>query len=269
MPDQAQPQQTSFPAENNAITWWSWRPGIKPRNALLIGLPLTLLACFLTSVGLYTLLFGIIDSYSPPLKIPAVVTGYTTDAIDGQPRLTIRLERPGNPPIISPAISPATHQAIDTGDHILLDYSPHLHYLYALEFAGQRYNLPGSSALGNPFGSIALLILGLALLPYPLYLLLWAWHDLRAQSGLTIIARVAGLHTTQQTRMARPGITRPISRTSYSIALQEVEAPDTEKIMTFRVKETTYRTLHVGDLVRIVYSPHLHYVYSLRQAQQN
>ena len=66
--------------------------------------------------------------------------------------------------------------------------------------------------------------------------------------------------------MARPGITRPISRTSYSVALQELEPSTTEEIQTFRIKETIYRTLHVGDVVRIVYSPHLHYVYSLKQA---
>ena len=67
MPDQTRPKQTSFPTGNSAITWWSWRPGIKPRNAFIIGAPLTLLACFFIGVGLYTLLFGIIDSYSPPL----------------------------------------------------------------------------------------------------------------------------------------------------------------------------------------------------------
>ena len=266
MPDQTRPKQTSFPTGNSAITWWSWRPGIKPRNAFIIGAPLTLLACFFICVGLYALLFGIIDSYSPPLQIPAVVTGYTTGAIDGQPRLTIRLDRSGNPTIISPVIFPATHQAIHTGDHILLDYSPHLHFLYALEHAGQRYNLPGSSALGNPFASFALIIVGLALLPYPLYLLLWAWRDLHTQSGRSILARVAGLHTTQQTRLARPGITRPISRTSYSVALQELEPSTAEEIQRFRIKESIYRTLHVGDVVRIVYSPHLHYVYSLKQA---
>ena len=81
MPDQTRPKQTSFPTGNSAITWWSWRPGIKPRNAFIIGAPLTLLACFFIGVGLYTLLFGIIDSYSPPLQIPAFVTGYSSSIL--------------------------------------------------------------------------------------------------------------------------------------------------------------------------------------------
>ncbi len=176
MPDQT---QTSFPTGNSAITWWSWRPGIKPRNAFIIGAPLTLLACFFIGVGLYTLLFGIIDSYSPPLQIPALVTGYTTGVIDGRPRLTIRLDRSGNPTIISPVIFPATHQAI---------------------------------------------------------------------------------HRTCTS--STPWNTRANATTCRAAARWAIPSPHSP----YSSKETIYGTLHVGDVVRVVYSPHLHYVYSLKQA---
>jgi hypothetical protein len=38
------------------ISWWSWRPGIKPRNALLIGGLISCMALLMASIGLIALL---------------------------------------------------------------------------------------------------------------------------------------------------------------------------------------------------------------------
>lgn len=51
-----------------SFAWWSWRPGMSPFAALLIGLPLMLLASACTLTGLYTLVTGIVDSLAPRLQ---------------------------------------------------------------------------------------------------------------------------------------------------------------------------------------------------------
>ena len=263
--------ETNNTPDVGAISWWSWRPGIKPRNALLFGGLLSLLGLLLLSGGLFTFIVGIVDADSPPLQVPGTVTGHATNVLDGLPHLSIRLHESGFP-VISPAVSPSASHAISNGDLVLVDFSQHLHFLYALDHAGQRYTLPGTSASGNLPGSLAFLLLGLVLLPYPALLTRWGWLDLHAKYGdtdrgpCTMIGRVVALRSTQQTRRAnRPGLTPRASGSWYGVALQPLDAADIEEIKTFSIRQKTYEYLHKDAIVEIVFSSHLRYVYSIKE----
>ena len=50
----------------DVFSWWSWRPGIAPIRALLVGLPLLLLACVFLATGIYELFSILIADVSPP-----------------------------------------------------------------------------------------------------------------------------------------------------------------------------------------------------------
>ena len=254
-----------------AISWWSWRPGIKPRNALVFGGLLSFLGLLLIGSGLLTLIVGIVDASSPPIQIPGTVTGHSTNALDGLPHLTIRLHESAFP-AVSPAVSQSVSQSIRDGDPVLVDYSPHLHFLYALDYAGQRYSLPGTSASGNPPGSLALLLIGIVLLPYPALLTRWGWLDLHAQyqeldrGQCTMLARVVALRSTQQTRRVnRPGLTPRFSGSWYGVALQPLHSADSGEIRTFSIQQKTYQHLHEGSTVEIIFSSQLRYVYSIEE----
>lgn len=263
-----QNQNNNAAQDTGSISWWSWRPGIKPRNAVIFGGLLALLGLLLTGTGLFTLIAGIVDANSPPVQIPGTVMEHTTGVLDSLPHLTIRLRESGNPEV-SPAVSQSTSKAISDGDAILVDYSPRLHFLYALDYAGQRYTLPGTSASGSPVGSLALLLVGLVLFPYPALLTRWGWLDLhtkyegqeREQSA--IIAIVVALRSTQQTRRTnRPGLTPRFSGSWYGVALRPL---DSDEIRTFSIGEKTYQRLRNNSIVEITFSPQLHHVYSIEE----
>jgi hypothetical protein len=262
-------QRNEYNTQDISISWWSWRPGIKPRNALLFGGLLSLLGLLLLSVGLFTMIVGIVDASSPPLQVPGTVTGHATNALDRLPHLTIRLHESGFP-VISPAVSPSTSQAIHDGDPVLVDFSQHLHFLYALDHAGQYYLLPGTSASGNLPGSLALLLIGIVLLPYPALLTRWGWLDLHAHYGnakpCTMVARVVALRSTQQThRSNRPGLTSRFSGSWYGVALQPLNSADVDDIRTFSLRQETYQNLQKGAIVEIIFSFQLRYVYSIEE----
>ena len=260
----------------DSITWWSWRPGIRPRNAVFLGGLITLLALLLGGIGLVTLVLGLMDGTSAPLQLAGVVANHTTNNLDGFPRLSIRLHAVGFPTSISPVVSKAAFYAVHDGDSILVDYSPRLRFLYALDSGGRRYRFPGTSMADDLIGSLALLLLGGVLFPYPALLMLWGLRDLRSgyrRSGgyCTMTAKVIGkravVHTTRQRRTNRPGLTPRLSRSWYGIALDPVEPASSEQVMTFSIDDETYRFVGEGTLVQITYSPNLHYVYKLEQAQ--
>ncbi|HLH62171.1 MAG TPA: hypothetical protein VKV20_10860 [Ktedonobacteraceae bacterium] len=269
MPDNLpQHQNEKDTYDNEPISWWSWRPGIKPRNAMLFGGLLASLGLLLVGSGLFTLVVGIIDANSPPVQTPGTVTGHTTTIVDTMPHLIIRLHVYGEPEV-APAVSQSLAKIIRNGDPVLLDYSPRLHFLYALDYAGQRYPLPGTSASGDPFGSLALLLMGLLLFPYPLLLTRWGWLDWRAgHSGrvgrhCTIIASVVALRSTGQAqRTNRPGLTPRFAGSWYGVALQPLNS---DEIKTFSVPEQTYKRLRKDTMVEIIFSPQLHYVYSIEE----
>jgi hypothetical protein len=242
---------------------------MKPRTALNIGVLFSAVGLLFVVIGLVSLIAGILDSSSPPLQVPGVVTGFTTNFLDSLPHVIIRVEKEGTTSTIAPAVTRETAQALHIGDHVILDYSQRLHFPYALESGGRRYPLPGTSSAGNPFGSVALVLLGLLIFPYPAFLAFWGWRDLQDRGGATMTARIVGLRSSKQTRTPQPGITSRVFRTSYTVVLEPVDSSAFQDVATFVIKEELYRSLHQGAIVRVSYSPNLHYVYALKQVDEH
>jgi hypothetical protein len=247
---------------------WHWRPGMKPRTALTVGVLFSAVGLLFVVIGVVSLIAGIQDSRSAPKQVSGVVTGYTTNMFDNLPHVVIRVEKENGPTTIAPAVSHATAQSLHIGETVIVDYSQRLNFPYALEIAGQQYLLPGTSSAGNPFGSIALLILGLVIFPYPAFLASWGWRDLQTQNGEVMTARIVELRSSKQTRTPQPGITSPISRPTYTVALEPISASFSQDVITFALKEDMYRTLRTKTLVQITYSPNLHYVYAVKQVDE-
>ncbi len=191
MPDKAPPLRDEDIDAGRPISWWSWRPGIKPRNAALIGGSVICIGLLLAGIGLTTLILGIMDSFSAPVRLPGVIVTHSVGIIDRAPRLTIRLREPGFPPEVAPVVPNTAFHALHDGDSVMVSFSPRLHFLYILEGAGRRYTLSEASAAGNPSGSVTLLLLGMLFLPYPALLTLWGLRDLR-QGPARLTARVTG-----------------------------------------------------------------------------
>jgi hypothetical protein len=257
------------------ISWWSWRPGIRPRSAMLIGWPIAFVALAMLCFGLFTLLLGILDSGAPPLRISGMVISHGGNVI-GQQYVDIRLHAPDFPATIAPTVTAVQSHAIHNGDAVFADYSPHLRALYALEDGGQSYLLPGAGVTNIMFGAAALLLFGLLLFPYPAILASWGWRDLLAESGRIgachrVRARVAGLRAASKgldASMRRPGLTSRLSRSSWcGVALVPLDASldERQRLVTFSISREVWERLREGDVVEIVYAPHLHYVYRLER----
>jgi hypothetical protein len=254
---------------DSVISRWHWRPGMKPRFALTIGVLFSIVGLLFVVIGLVSLIAGIQDSHSAPIQVPGVVTGYTTNLLDSLPHVIIRVEKENSTTTISPAVSHVTAQSLHIGDHVIVDYSQRLHFPYALESGGQRYVLPGTSSAGNPFGSIALIVLGLVIFPYPAFLAFWGWRDLQAQGGSRMTARIVDLRSSKQAHAPQPGITSRVFRTTYTVALEPINASFAQEVVTFSIKEEMYLSLRERALVQITYSPNLHYVYALKLVDED
>jgi hypothetical protein len=275
---QSQPQAESVTHDGRPISWWSWRPGIRPRNALLIGGSFSIVALLFISLGGVMLALGIVDSVTSTRKVPGIVTHHTIAGLDNTYYLTIRLQTPGFPATVSAEVSAGAYHAIHDGEHILAEYSPFLHVLNALDSSGQQrqhYLLPNSGAAGILFGAIALLLLGMLLLPYPAVLARWGWRDLYAerhlqQHGSQMRGTVVALRAATETHMRRPGLLpRRGVRTWYGVAILPTEnAQETgaAHVVTFAVNQQTFKTVEEDTAVIITFAPHLHYVYSLKLA---
>src|SRR5579883_1206794 len=235
MPADIQPERST--GAEQSIIQWSWRLGIAPRNAIAIGGVLIFLALAFISSGMLAFIEGMLDSNTPPVRVPGQVT---------------------------PAISPALRNSVQPGERVILDFSPRLHTLYALESKGQRYNLPGSSPVGNPLGAIALIVLGLLLFPYPFFLARWSWRDIR-EGSQSIDGTIIALKTSAHLRKRTPGLTSRLMRAWYMVDVQPSRGGAE---MQFRVNETRYAALFVGEKVRLEYSSHLRYVYSIKQLEE-
>lgn len=252
--------------ESEAVSWWSWRPGARPGRAFLLGGLLSLIALFLLLNGLTALIAGILDSSSAPLRVPGTVTEHSKDVLNS-PQLTIRLSEPGLAPTITLIVSRATSTALANGASVTVDYAPHRHIPYALESGKQSYPLPGASVFGNLLETLGLLLFGLLLLPYPLCISLWGWRDLRARQNCQRVGFVVALRATRQTTNKTPGMVPRTTHTWYGIALQiehETDEMAEPEILTFSVREETYRTFKRGDRVQVTYSPHLRHLYTLK-----
>ena len=263
------PLEDNVQGPDSVIAKWHWRPGMKPRFALTIGVLFSVVGLLFVVIGLVSLIAGIQDSHSSPIQVPGVVTGYTTNLFDSLPHVIIRIEKENSTTTIAPAVNHVTAQSLHIGDTVMVDYSQRLHFPYALESRGQRYLLPGTSSAGNPFGSIALLVLGLVIFPYPAFLAFWGWRDLQAQGGNRMTAGIVDLRSSKLARAPQPGITSRVFRTTYTIALEPINASFSQEIVTFSIKEEMYLALRTRALVQITYSPHLHYVYMLKQVDES
>jgi hypothetical protein len=247
---------------------WHWRPGMRPRIAFTVGVLFSAVGLLFVVIGVVSLIAGIQDSNSAPKQVSGVVTGFTTNLFDNLPHIIIRVKKGNASTTIAPAVSHATAQSLHIGDTVIVDYSHRLNVPYALQIGGQQYLLPGTSSAGNPFGSIALVILGLIIFPYPALLATWGWRDLQTQNGDKMTARIVELRTSKQTRTPQPGITSPISRTTYTVTLEPINASFSKESVTFSIKEEMYRTLRTKTFVQITYSPNLHYVYAVKQVDE-
>ena len=280
---QSQPLQKIATYDSRPISWWSWRPGIRPRNALLIGGAFSLVALLFISLGVVVLAFSIVDSISPTHNVPGIVTRHSIAGLNTTYYLTLRLQTPGFPTSVSAEVSAGAYHTIHDGDHILAEYTPMLHVLHALDSVtqqsqhNQQYVLPNSGVAGILLGAIALLLLGMLLLPYPAVLARWGWRDLYAerypqQKSSQLSGTVVALRAATETHMRRPGLLpRRGTRTWYGIAiLPTAYTNDTgaTRVITFAINQEAYRTVEEGTAVTITYSPHLHYVYSLKQADE-
>jgi hypothetical protein len=256
------------------ISWWSWRPGIQPRNALLLGIPLTLITLLMVLLGMFTLIAGIADSTSPPLHVPGTVLRHSEGTKISSPQLTIALRGPKSlPKTVTLAVSQSTFQHVMLKASVSVSYSQRLHFAYELEYAGRVYPIPGTTAAGNPLGSLALLLVGLLLLPYPALLTHWGWQDLlieryqRAKLA-RMTARVVDKRTTTKTRTAHPGFAGRGSRPWYGLALLPLDEKGVGHVHTFSVSEEVWARMQADMQVNVTYSPHLRYMYEVHRVSE-
>ncbi len=251
------------------VSKWRWRPGMNPRFALAVGVVFSFVGLLFILLGLVSLIAGIQDSRAAPIQYPGIVTGYTTGLFDNLPHVVIRVQKQGATITIAPAVSHETAQSLHKGEAVTVNYSQRLNFPYALESKGHTYLLPGTSSAGNPFGSIALMLLGLIIFPYPAFLASWAWRDLQARYENKMTARIVALRSSKQHRTPQPGITSPIARPSYSMLLEPLDVSFSQDVIAFPIKEDLYHELRPKTLVEITYSPHLHYIYSVIQVNES
>ncbi len=271
MPKNAQQQQQQ---SASSISWWSWRPGVKPRTVMLIGSLITCVALLFTIIGLVSLVLGILDSGSAPLQVPGIVLGHAINGIDGQAHLLVGVHTTDFPPHVSAVAAKTILQTLHDGDHIILDYTPHLHVLLALENAGQHFPLQNGGMFSIFLGVFALLFLGLVLLPYPAILTSWAWRDLYGRRAgdrqSQVTGRVIALREAKQTRTNRPGLTPRTTHSWYGVALVPLETTTSpgQPMLTFAINHEMHTALREGEVIRVTYSSHLHYVYTLEPADE-
>jgi hypothetical protein len=158
-------------------------------------------------------------------------------------------------------------------------WRPGIKPLYALLLGGVAM-LPGLaiasfgalaliSAAHNVLASLILLAFGLLLLGYPLLLARWGMRDLliarytphdlcRLTSYVIATRAVEG-----STRRDRPGMMPRGTHPWHGIALLLPDDTNSHRVLTLSVDASLFPAAREGALVSIVYSPHVHYVYSL------
>jgi hypothetical protein len=224
-------------------------------------------------LGTFTLIAGIEDSMSPPLRIPGTVLSHSEGTKISSPQLTIALRGPKSlPATVTLAISQSTFQQITIKAPVIVSYSQRLHFAYELEYAGHHYLIPGTTVAGNPPGSLALLLVGLLLLPYPALLTHWGWQDLLIERYqrtklARMTARVVDKRATTKTRKAHPGFTGRGSRPWYGLALLPLDEKGAEHVHTFSVSEEVWARTQTDTRVKVTYSPHLRYMYEVHREE--
>ena len=254
--------------EDEAISWWSWRPGIKPLTAFLLGGVLSLLALFLL-VNCVTLLSGrLLDNGASPVRVRGVVVGHSVDPL-GASQLVIHLEQPDFPATITLVVAPTTATLLTNGTPVIVDYAQHLRTPYALESGGRSYVLPGTGPTASLWETLALLCVGLLMLPYPALLFFWGWRDLRTWRVPQVTGYIVGRRAARQTTTRTPGLVPRVIRTWHGLAVQsDQEDAGDQAILTFGVAEDVYERFHRGERVLATYSPHLRHLYSLQHIEE-
>lgn len=250
--------------EREAVSWWSWRPGMRPLRAFLFGGLLSLLALFLLMNGVTTLIAGILDSSHAPLRVPGIVAAHTKDIL-GSPQLILHLKQPGFPTTVTFVVSSSAAKALTNGSVVTIDYAPHQRVPYALESRTQRYPLPDTSADGNLLQTLGLLLFGLILFPYPSLLSFWGWRDLRGRRAYQRVGVVVALRASRQTTVRTPGLVPRTTNIWRGVAVQMEHTTSAQpEILTFGIRQDLHEQLQRGERVEITYSPHLHHLYTLK-----
>jgi hypothetical protein len=221
----------------------------------------------LTSLGAFLLFFSIWDQHSATQMISATIVHHQP----GHPStLTIQTQDPTWPKTPLSVPENAYQQLVD-GTTIQLLYSQHLQVPLTIVAAGQRYPLSETSSLEEPANAFLPLLLGLLLLCYPAVLARWGWRDLFIERMAPeqihrLNATVVGKRNLLTGQNSRPGRTHlSKGRAWYGLALRPATTQKEQKILTFSVKEENFSAVDEGDQIQIRYSPHLHYVYALKQ----
>ena len=63
----ANPLKDNGQQQGVVIAKWHWRPGMKPRFALTIGVLFSVVGLLFVAIGLVSLIAGILDSHSAPI----------------------------------------------------------------------------------------------------------------------------------------------------------------------------------------------------------
>lgn len=249
---------------------WSRRPGMKPSNAVAVGGITAFFALLLASIGMISLILGIVDNYSALLPIPGTVISHSSSTPTSLPHLTIGIHTLHFPSSIRTIVSSDAERTLPDNAQITLYYTPHLHTLYALGTEGKYYDIPGANKAGNPFGAGALLLIGLLLLPYPALLAQWGWRDILAERRghrCTMTAKIISVRARTRTegtaRIPRAGLTPRGSSSTYRIRLLPVDTEDGAEELSLNVREDLFQNAHEGTTMRVIYSPHVRYIYAL------
>jgi hypothetical protein len=240
---------------------------MKLRTALFTGSLITCVALIFTTIGLLALVLGMLDSVSPPLRLSGTVINHSINAINGQTNLLVSIQATDFPSHVSVTVDQSVAQTVHDGTTIVLDYTPHLHVLLALESAGQRFPIQNGGLFSIFLGTFTLLLLGLVMLPYPALLTKWAWRDLYGRNPdsrqSTLTGKVIALREAIPKRANRPGLSPRPTRIWYGVALAPLDASAEQSVLTFAISRDMYNALQEGEFVRITYSSHIHYVYKL------
>ena len=84
----------------------------------------------------------------------------------------------------------------------------------------------------------------------------------------TLIGKVVGLRASVPTRKGRSGLVPHAARPWYGVAIHTSGVAGEQQVTTFALNQERYRSLHEGDTVKIIYSPHVHYVFTLEQVHE-
>lgn len=164
--------------DSASFSWWSWRPGIKPQQAIALGGILALIGLVLISLSLFQLtelhrsgstqlpfLLGLLLFCYPALLArwgwrdlliqrlsPEQIPDLTAEVIRKRSTQLSRYNRPGRvgvggerlwygvalqfekqQAIIPFSVREEQFSTLQEGDRVRVRYSPHLHYVYAIE----------------------------------------------------------------------------------------------------------------------------------------